>query len=766
MNYGWSIAKTRMSIIKYMKNNFFHRNLTFEFHKLRFSQLVLIFTILVCVNVIGTFIYVDDIDIVDVHVAIDEYITEPKPFLDSYYEWKISYDLYEQAIRQNAKLSASEAVIPDPPKQVYKSQVYDEQIYNRFFKLLYRKETYKTQITELIHEAEQNISDSAGNNYQRYYNSEIIRIYSKTANRAYIGLEDTRGWNIFLELSIPGLSVAVILLFVTGHMFCMEYSSGMNGIIFSSKYGRKKVLLTKLVCIFMLAFLLLATSESVTLLTIWKTVGLSSPFNGIQSFEQYTYCPYAISVLTYSVLSFLIRLCTLWIICLFTAVLAVWLQNVLLVYLLSGFSVVAAYVVLLVIHDSGSLSYRLHPFVHLTSTDFLKRYSASHIFMFNLEHKYVVPFIYFVIGAVMLCMVIFIRKNGTKLYIPRCLTVCNIVDKAKVRPKSYKTKTFTLSLTYYELKKQLQKNTIIICILMIAAQTLFTYIVYSGNHSEEDKILLEYMQILEGAVSEEKTEYLKKERANFNVLLSEKDMTEMAYSNGEITTEEYTDYLKEYERALSHTDILDIVIKRDKYLNKVSEGKASPACHIYNVGYENIVDSGDDILLLLIVFFLASEVFPCEYVSRTSVGSSAQLIGYTKRGRKPTDSAKVISAFVMSTVLYLITTGLRLTILYANWYLPTINAPFYSIERFAGVFDLFKISSISVVQFFVIYFIIRLLIILLLVFGILMLTKKIKDGRLIFTAFAVLITIPYIFDYIGVKFPNWLRLTDIYNLLI
>ena len=277
-----------------------------------------------------------------------------------------------------------------------------------------------------------------------------------------------------------------------------------------------------------------------------------------------------------------------------------------------------------------------------------------------------------------------------------------------------------------------------LCALLILAQSAFTYFVYSDEHSEEDNILYEYMELLEGPVSAEKTEYLRKERESFDRIFASKSETDAMYENAGITIDEYVSYLDDYERALSHTKVLDEVILHDNYLNEISSQKSEPACFIYTSGYENLLDSGDDVLLLMAVFFLASRAFSIEYGNRTSVGASAYLIKSTKRGRKATNKAKIISAFLVSACAYFMTSGIRSIILYANWHFPDAGVPLYSIELFSSA------GNISVFRFLVIYFTVRLLVMLLMSLAIMLITDRLKGDSYIYVGFSLLGILTYV----------------------
>lgn len=738
-----------------MRSKFFAINLLYEFKKLPPVLWTILISILVFINIFSACVSVNKIDIIDtehVQKAINDYLIDPLSFTKSYDEWLVSYDLYEKALLESAK-SSNEMVCIAPPEQIYNSQIYDYQLYDKLFSLLYRKDTYTQKISDLLDTAERNVSSSAMNSFAKKYNEKILQTYSNTSANIHIGIEDTRGWDIYLESPIPGLSTMLILIFICGYLFCLEYSTGMNGIIFSSCYGKGKIFSTKLICLLLLSFLFLLLSEGVTLFVIYKIVGLSSPWNSIQAFSQYTYCPFIVSVFTYAILSFIAKLVVIGVLCVFTAVLSVFFQKIILVYILYTVSTIVAYISLLVIPNVGSLAYRIHPFIHLTSTDFFKRYSASNIFGNVGDHFFLVPILY-CLSVIFLLRLLFLKNIINKPF----HNVLFKFPKIVIRKHSlFPPREYTLLLTPHELKKQLQQKSILLCIFFLIVQTAFTYTLYSGDHSAIDDILHEYLLLLEGPISSEKTDFLLNERKKFDVIFSSKESIELSYSNGEINNMEYLTYLQDYERALSHSDVLDRVIQYNRYLNHVSLEKEKPAYFLYFSGYENLLNSGNDILMLLLIFFLATEVFSCEYTNKTSTYPAITLIYSTKYGRKKTTTAKYICSFIITSILYLCFSSLRLIILSYYWYFPALSAPLYSLEQFKNAPD------ISILIFLIFYFWVRLIFILLLVSFILAITKKTKNGHLVFSFCSIWLLCPYICEYFDFSFPRWLNFNYIYN---
>ena len=106
-----------------------------------------------------------------VQSAIDEYLSDPDGFNESYLQWQESYKLYEKALLETAKSSAVQDAELTPPSQMYKSNVYDQELYSRFYSLLYTKSHYEAKIAELIKTRTKHFR-VANNRYSLEYTTE------------------------------------------------------------------------------------------------------------------------------------------------------------------------------------------------------------------------------------------------------------------------------------------------------------------------------------------------------------------------------------------------------------------------------------------------------------------------------------------------------------------------------------------------------------------------------------------------------------------
>lgn len=731
-----------------MKNNI---PIVWELKKSKTVFLICVISLAaVCAVVTAFTINNKDIPAHDVMTAVyEDYYADPEEFDNVYREWQKSYELYLDILLASAKSHEVSGSV-DPPAVRHGTIMYDREIYDRFYSSLFRRQTYTEQIDNVIRDARDNISGNPRNSRQIQYNKELIRIYSEAEQNAYIGFEDARGWDTFLENPYPGFFAFVVMIFISAFFLGIEYNSGMQHIIFASKTGRKKVYVYKLTCLFVYSFLLLLVAEAASLLVTDKIIGLSSPYNGIQVFERYTFCPYTVSVIEYCLLSFLSKLICLFLGCVITALTTHLLKKLIYSITCSLFLLSAAYVSVLLTPDKASLSFLLNPLAYLLSSKAFQRYSASGLFV-PIDNK-------------ILCLSVFALVFGFSLLLLLTFTPDPIVKapsrrKFKLSFVSHKKSCYPMSLIFFEIQKQMTAKKVLICVSLILIQSLFLLYVYGGEHSEEDRIYLEYMEYLSGEISETKTQYIKSERRRLDDILSSKSQMDERYGSQEISLKEYSDYLSEYEYALSHTDVLNRVGRYDNYLHEISAQKTSPAHFVYSSGYENLFASGNDIMLLLSVFFIASEIYACEYTGETSMCEPIKLIRTAKGGRKRTIIAKYISFCAISAALYIVSTAFRWAVIKSNWLITSFSAPTYSLEALEN-FDG------NILNFIIFYLLLRFLLLLLLSSLILLFSYKRRSGSAAFIVMTTVLFLPYVFAFVGLPFPEILNLTELYNLFL
>ncbi|MBQ9716850.1 MAG: hypothetical protein IJV76_02565, partial [Clostridia bacterium] len=269
--------------------------------------------------------------------------------------------------------------------------------------------------------------------------------------------------------------------------------------------------------------------------------------------------------------------------------------------------------------------------------------------------------------------------------------------------RRHRARTYSHSLILAEVFKTLiSSRFIVIVLLILCVKTWYSYDTNSPVNSYADAVYKEYMTTLEGEVTEEKLAYLAEERAMIGETLAKQTAMQQAYVNEEITFDEYRDYLSDYNYAYSRSELLSVIEKHADYLARKEAETGVRGWFIYDTGWQKMYSEDADLFLYTAILLLLTGSFAAEYVSKSSSGGFAQLLRSTKNGRHKTFYAKLISSGMIAVVLALLTGLVDSTIITMGYDLPAMNAPLVSMQMFADV-----TGDITVVQYFVVFFVMR-----------------------------------------------------------
>ncbi|MDO5521822.1 MAG: hypothetical protein Q4G58_15115 [bacterium] len=115
-----------------------------------------------------------------------------------------------------------------------------------------------------------------------------------------------------------------------------------------------------------------------------------------------------------------------------------------------------------------------------------------------------------------------------------------------------------------ELKKMVLRPYILLS-FCIAVSLFAVYLVYEPGKLEFElnkEVYKEYLKVLEGEATSQKSEYISKELENVNTIIGQEDEKEEQYLSFELEAEEYKEYLKELKIAKGKLDTLLFLEKK------------------------------------------------------------------------------------------------------------------------------------------------------------------------------------------------------------
>ncbi len=265
-------------------------------------------------------------------------------------------------------------------------------------------------------------------------------------------------------------------------------------------------------------------------------------------------------------------------------------------------------------------------------------------------------------------------------------------------------RTYSRSLVLAELFKTLISTRFLAVVLLIlCVKVCYSVRVNSPPNSFSDAVYREYMTVLEGEMTDEKLAYIADERARIDLTLSRYAGMRQAYLNGEITYQEYGEFLSEYNDAYSRSSLFGAVERQADYLLRQGERRGAVGWFLYDTGWRKLYAEDADLFLYASILLLFTGSFAAEYVSRSSSGRFAELLRSTKKGRHRTFHAKLISSGAIAAALTVLTGAADAAVVFSGYAMPCADAPLWSVAMFSDV-----TGGITVGQYFVLFFLMRL----------------------------------------------------------
>ncbi len=233
-------------------------------------------------------------------------------------------------------------------------------------------------------------------------------------------------------------------------------------------------------------------------------------------------------------------------------------------------------------------------------------------------------------------------------------------------------------------KLLISSRCLFLIIILLAAKCVISNKALTPARSFEDDIYKEYMTELAGPVDEEKRSRVAEIRAGLNDTILRLDEMDLALEKGEITTEEYSKYLREYNAAKARSDIFVRVEEHLAYIDEMS-AEGEEAYFVYDTGWRALFFTGFDYTLYAAILIAVSGAFAMEHNGKSSNGEFAQILRSTPNGRRRTFVSKFLVCAILSLTLTVIWNLTDAAVIARGYELPLAASPLISIESFSDM---------------------------------------------------------------------------------
>mgnify|MGYP005771082295 CR=1 FL=1 len=674
-----------------------------------------------------------------------EYASDPKYYDDKYAEWLELYSQYEQAYIEYAKRGGVE---PIPPENSFSPETDDRAIYDKLYYDVKRDAKYHAAIDAVISDA----SDIAigmeysgsTDSYTYRYQQQLIRIYSDLYNNVYIGFEDTRGWDTYLTFELPFLLALVGAALTAAFSMTTERQTGCYQILRTVRQGRVKLCMAKIFAVITVGSFLVLILQLVWFAVVAVGIGFGSPYNGIQAYEAFTYCPFNLTVLQYALLDFGLK----------------WIVIVALSAVFMLISSMSDYISALLINAAllfcGLAVYSLSAgnpegFLHLCNFVFfgsesLLRYHALNIAGYSISlWRVMLPALILSASVCYIFASVIYLKHGTAL-----LKFGLKLPVLKRQPTAGTARSrMPSSLLGFEMYKFFCKKQNMAFISLYLIATAAICVNSLGILSSDDAKLLDYIDSgLYGEVSQDKFEMVAEEGIRIEKANSAYAESVDSYYRGDMTLDEFKPIADEKVYADSRKVAYTMLYEYSTYLSGI-DSNPKP-WFVFERGYDRLFSDAGDYLLILLCCYIGSAIVGIEYHSSEDISSFYPILLTLKRGRRPTFTAKLCCAAILSGGVAVYSYIIRLLFIQSTYGLNGFFAPLYSLSAFSA----YPLTKLPISGYLILHFIYSVLTLTLLCLVSTLLSMILKKSFFAFIITVGVVFVPVISELSGLTLPE------------
>lgn len=596
----------------------------YEFHKLRGKTYIwILLIIMLAVNIaVCSYTVISEnkhsLPEKTIRQFFNDYFSDPDAVTNDYEE-RLNFQKEQTLLRKQAIYEGNyDYESMTLPNKYVEDNAFGHNDMTLFNELFSRREyiiNYPSAVQKVINMANANLrefdnSNILENTYIYKYQLRVIELYTNARDNVKIGLEYNRGWDDYFNYSVVNIFIFFILLVIGSVVFNDEKQSGFLMIIHTTKNGRIKTAICKILTMICITVIIVILFSGSTFAVFGFIKGYSSPFNAIQVFNEFVLSPYIISVGEYFILTILFKMCTFCIYSVIIIFISSFTWNYLVTYIL-GFSFFGLNFIIYALKYIGlDNPLKILNFISISTVNPLfTRYRS--INFFNTVAGYI-PFVIIMFSVLFIvCSIISVLKfnnaGNSKNYIS--INIKNIYIKNKtVKSKdiiNYKVKKkhlYNMSLKIIEIYKLLVSSKFIfIVIALVLLNAYMSSNIFIEKKLYSESIYYEYTNRIEGELTEDKKEYIINERIYINEILDLQDEMRYKYVQDEISYEEYREYYEKYHYAYSRDEPLKIIEDHISYLELREMETGVKGWTLYDTGWKLFFHNNFNILLYMII---------------------------------------------------------------------------------------------------------------------------------------------------------------------
>ncbi|MBQ7379600.1 MAG: hypothetical protein IJW70_08010 [Clostridia bacterium] len=653
-----------------------------ELRKLCSSRTVcIVFIVLLCINFLLT-----------------AYLSKPLPHEDAkrqaFEDYLNSPEQTEQYYKELKMLASLNGREEDPnfPYSYYGSPKYDDFLILRlvYQRVDYIENGYAKQLDSIISMSERKLDDM----YSFYYDDgdyeikeqkAILERYRFVKDNVQLPLEYAHGYDTYIQNNTVSVFVLLCVLVFASYLFLDERASGFESILRSAKHGQGRTFIAKALALLSATLFCVVVFSLTTFAAVGIMQGYSDISSPIQVFEDFTKVPFEVSILGYMLLQLLVRFSAFVLIAAFASCLACLKVP----YIASIGGGIALYGVSVIISNrtymgtTPAVRY-LNPAAMIETCALLG--FDRYVSLFTIPVPYLAASLLiavmataalFVAGGILFCKNVRIPSLQRRFKIPKILAP----NLPVARKKYGKVHTFA----WYELKKSRFLLLLAAICVLLAIKSAYMDKTVGNMESYDQAIYYEYVTTIQPMDDNERAGYMRAERERIDSILLAAEANRNAFSNDQMTAEDYFAYCEQLTDARARNGVFARVENYVSYIERKNAQTGGDAKIIYSIGYEHLYGLPSDVFVCAALMLLCVSAFAVEYRSQSSMGGFSQILRVAKHGRIRTFACKMLTFGAIGAVISIVFRAVTLWIVSHNYVLPDLDAALYSIQAFTDV---------------------------------------------------------------------------------
>lgn len=633
---------------------------------------------------------------------------------------------------------------------ILKEKFFWEEIKNEYQKT----KNYKRTIEEILEKSEnldtisiftdsedsfskKNIKDTA-KNYEKMIDTNINFIPSK-------GIEN------FTSFGITDIFIILMIFVISTIIIFEEREKNLLILIKSTKNGRTKTILSKIIVMFIIIIGITLIMYLINFIYYGINIGYGNLNNSLQSISTFIYSTLQIKIWQYLILFMITKILVFCIVSLMILIVSSTAKNNFSNYI-AVISILGISFLLYKIIDPISKYniFRVINIINLLEVNSIyKTYINLNLFG-NMKNVLTLS-LYFAIILFVICsfaiLYIFNKKRDFKIKESFILN--------KIRGITFFKTIIFKNIFYIESYKLYIKNKVAVILILFAIFQVYNFSNINKTISFNENIYRNYMKILSGKLTNEKQDFIEKEREKFRQAELAIQNIEEKIKIGEITRKTAIEYIAHYEQILSTKDMFIKVLEQYEYI------KTHPnAEFVYDTGYKQLLRINKnaffetDLYLIIIGIICFTEIIILEYKT-----GMIKILNTTPKGKRYTIKNKIVICIFTSFIIFAISIIPEILKIKQVYGFDNIMASITSISDF----EMLPIK-INILTFIIITYLIKLIVFVNITILILWITLKLKNTTYSILVASSVLLIPVVLNLFGLETVNILSVSRMLNI--